>query len=79
MSKVSIKDFSILSEQDKQEAIALLHRYDQIDKQDDCQNDFINFAILSKNNKKIKKALRLYYLRNIPRFSSEAGKIILAN
>ena len=79
MSKVSIKDFSILSEQDKQEAIALLHRYDQIDKQDDCQNDFINFAILSKNNEKIKKALRLYYLRNIPRFSSEAGKIILAN
>ena len=44
MSKVSIKDFSILSEQDKQEAIALLHRYDQIDKQDDCQNDFINFV-----------------------------------
>ena len=44
MSKVSIKDFDILSQQDKQEALALLHRYDQIDKQDSCQKDFISFV-----------------------------------
>ncbi len=44
MSRVSIKDFDILSPQDKEEAIALLHRYDQIDKQDVCQNDFIKFV-----------------------------------
>ena len=39
-----LKDFDILSEQDKQEALALLNRYEQIDKQDECQNDFIKFV-----------------------------------
>ena len=32
-----------------------------------------------ENNEKIKKALRLYYLRNIPRFSNEVGDIITSN
>jgi len=59
--------------------IKILHQIINQDIKQEFENDFINFAILSKNNKKIKKALRLYYLRNIPRFSSEAGKIILAN
>ena len=44
MKNVSLKDFDILSEQDKDEAVALLHRYDQIDKQDSCQKDFIQFV-----------------------------------
>ena len=43
MSDVSFKDFDILSEQDKAEAVALLQRYDQLEKQDDCQKDFISF------------------------------------
>jgi len=43
MSEVSFKDFDILSEQDKAEAVALLHRYDQLEKQDGCQQDFITF------------------------------------
>lgn len=59
--------------------IKILHQIINQDIKQEFENDFINFAILSKNNEKIKKALRLYYLRNIPRFSSEAGKIILAN
>ncbi len=59
--------------------IKILYQIINQDIKQEFENDFINFAILSKNNEKIKKALRLYYLRNIPRFSSEAGKIILAN
>ena len=39
MKEVSLKDFDILSEQDKAEATALLARYDQLDKQDSYQND----------------------------------------
>jgi predicted phage terminase large subunit-like protein len=44
MSSLSLKDFEILSEQDQNEALALLSRYDQMDKQDKCQNDFIDFV-----------------------------------
>ena len=44
MSEVSYKDFDILSETDKAEAVALLNRYEQLEKQDSCQNDFISFV-----------------------------------
>ena len=44
MSSLSLKDFEILSEQDQNEALALLSRYDQMDKQDKCQGDFIEFV-----------------------------------
>ncbi len=44
MSDLSLKDFEILSEQDQNEALALLSRYDQMEKQDKCQNDFIEFV-----------------------------------
>ena len=44
MSEVSLKDFEILSEQDQNEALALLSRYDQMEKQDKCQGDFIEFV-----------------------------------
>ena len=44
MSELSLKDFDILSNQDQQEAIALLNRYKQLEKQDDCQGDFIRFV-----------------------------------
>mgnify|MGYP003152287962 FL=1 len=43
MSEVSYKDFDILSEQDKAEALALINRYDQLEKQDSCQGDFMSF------------------------------------
>ena len=44
----------------------------------DFEKKFINLAILSKNNLEKKKSLKLYYLRNIPRFSKEVGDIILS-
>jgi predicted phage terminase large subunit-like protein len=44
MTKLSFKDFDILSEQDKAEAVALMQKYDQLDKQDSCQKDFISFV-----------------------------------
>lgn len=42
------------------------------------EKNFLNLFILSKNNKKKNKSLKLYYLRNIPRFSDEVGKIVLS-
>ena len=44
MSELSIKDFDILSRQDQSEALALLNRYDQIEKQDACRTDFISYV-----------------------------------
>ena len=44
MSELSLKDFEILSEQDQNEALALLSRYDQMEVQDKCQGDFIEFV-----------------------------------
>jgi len=44
MSELSLKDFDILSAQEQQEAVALLQRYKQIEKQDECQADFITFV-----------------------------------
>ena len=44
MSKLSAKDFDILSDDDKAEALALLNRYEQMEKQDACQKDFITFV-----------------------------------
>ena len=44
MSELALKDFDILSDQDKQEALALLNKYDQLEKQERCQGDFISFV-----------------------------------
>ena len=44
MSELALKDFDILSDAEKAEALALLKKYDQLEKQDECQNDFINFV-----------------------------------
>jgi len=43
MSSLALKDFEILSEQEQQEALALLDRYKRIEKQEVCQKDFIKF------------------------------------
>jgi len=43
------------------------------------ERDFINLVILSKNNLGKKKSLKLFYLRNIPRFSKEVGDIVISN
>jgi hypothetical protein len=44
MSELALKDFDILSDAEKAEALALLKKYDELEKQDDCQNDFIKFV-----------------------------------
>tara|TARA_B100001173_G_C15798494_1_gene466596 strand:- start:53 stop:343 length:291 start_codon:yes stop_codon:yes gene_type:complete len=40
------------------------------------ERSFINLVTLSKNNKKRTKALKVYYLRNVPRFSKEVKDFI---
>ena len=40
----SLKDFDILSQQDKAEAVALLNRYEQLQTQEECQKDFITYV-----------------------------------
>jgi len=44
----------------------------------DFERNFQNSVVLSKNNQDIKLALRLFYLRNIPRFSQETQKIVIS-
>ena len=44
MLGADLKDFEILSQQEQQEAVALLAKYDQIEKQEECQKDFIKFS-----------------------------------
>ena len=44
----------------------------------DFEKNFQNAIILSKNNQDIELALRLFYLRNIPRFSKETQELILS-
>ena len=44
MKDISFKDFDILSPSEKEEAITLLSRYEQIDKQDNCRKDFLSFV-----------------------------------
>ena len=43
----------------------------------DFERNFQNAVVLSKNNSDIELALRLFYLRNIPRFSKETQELIL--
>ena len=45
----------------------------------DFEKNFQNSVILSKNNLGVKKSLRLYYLRNIPRFSKQTGDIVMSD
>ena len=42
------------------------------------EKNFINLFILSKNNEKKNKSLKLYYLRNIPRFSKNVQEIVMS-
>ena len=44
MVEPALKDFDLLSDQDKNEAIALLNKYNQLEKQESCQSDFITFV-----------------------------------
>ena len=44
----------------------------------DFEKNFQNAVVLSKNNSDIELALRLFYLRNIPRFSKETQELIIS-
>ena len=44
----------------------------------DFERNFQNAVILSRNNSDIKMALRLFYLRNIPRFSKEVQELVIS-
>jgi hypothetical protein len=59
--------------------LKMLYQISSQDIKKNFERNIINFAILSKNNIKKKKSLRLFYLRNIPRFSKELSAIILDN
>jgi hypothetical protein len=43
----------------------------------DFERNFQNAVVLSGNNSDIKLALRLFYLRNIPRFSQETKELVI--
>jgi predicted phage terminase large subunit-like protein len=44
MSSLAIKDFDLLSDNEKAEAMALLKRYETLEKQETAQNDFLGFV-----------------------------------
>ena len=44
----------------------------------DFERNFQNAVVISKDNSDIKLALRLFYLRNIPRFSKETQKLVIS-
>ena len=44
----------------------------------DFERNFQNAVVLSGNNSDIKLALRLFYLRNIPRFSKETQELVIS-
>jgi len=44
----------------------------------DFERNFQNAIILSKKNSDIELALRLFYLRNIPRFSKETQELVMS-
>ena len=44
----------------------------------DFERSFYNAIVLSTNNSDIKLALRLFYLRNIPRFSNEIQQLVIS-
>ena len=43
----------------------------------DFERNFQNAVVLSRNNSDIKLALKLFYLRNIPRFSKETQELVI--
>ena len=85
-SPKSQKFYSLINQTEKKSALdfsywelKILHQINNKNFDADFEKNFINLALLSKHNNDRKKLLRIFYLRNIPRFSKEVGDIILAN
>ena len=81
----SKKIFNLLQKTEKKSALdnkywemKVLHQINNEVSRIEFEKNFINLFVLSKNNKKKNKSLKLYYLRNIPRFSDEVGRIVLS-
>tara|TARA_B100001741_G_scaffold305212_1_gene297176 strand:- start:9168 stop:9632 length:465 start_codon:yes stop_codon:yes gene_type:complete len=82
----SKKLYNLISKTEKKSAldytyweVKILHQINNNSSKIEFEKNFINLFVLSKNNKKKNKSLKLYYLRNIPRFSNEVGSIIIEN
>ena len=59
--------------------IKILHQINNENIKPEFERNFINLVILSKNKIKKNESLRLYYLRNIPRFSSDVADLFINN
>jgi len=84
-TRESKKLYNLISKTEKKSAldykyweIKVLHQITNGGTIGDFERDFVNLAILSKKNVKKQKTLKVFYLRNIPRFSKEMGKIIIS-
>ena len=84
-SLYSKKIFNLIKKTERKSALdykywetKVLHQINNDVDKIEFEKNFLNLFILSKNNKKKNKTLKLYYLRNIPRFSDEAGRVVLS-
>ncbi len=57
----------------------LLYQINNSTSDKEFERNFLNLFILSKNNKSKNKSIKLYYLRNIPRFSKTVKDIVMSN
>jgi len=85
-SKESERFFNILKTTEKKSVLdysywnnKLLYQINKNKNLIDFEKNFQNSVILSKNNLKLKKALKLLYLRNIFQFNEETKNLILSN
>ena len=81
----SEKLYYLISKTEKKSALdykywetKVLHQINNSNDRVEFERNFINLFTLSKNNKKKNRSLKLYYLRNIPRFSEEVGLIVMS-
>ena len=85
-SPASRKLYNLISATEKKSALdysywnnKLLYQISHNIDLNDFETNFQNSVILSKNNLNLKKSLKLFYLRNIPRFSKETRDIVMFN
>jgi len=84
-SDKSKKLYNIISKTEKNSGldyfyweIRMLYQINNIVKKEEFERNFINLFILSKNNERKSKSLKLYYLRNVPRFSKNVKELIMS-
>ena len=84
-SSESKKLYDLISKTEKKSALdykywetKVLFQMNNEIQRSEFEKNFINLFILSKNNEKKNKSLKLYYLRNIPRFSKNVQEIVMS-